>query len=80
MTAPKLPRIFQKDLEDAKDVDFEEEKEYWNTYKLSDGTTLKIKLVLRGVKRLKRWNPDGSPLYLVNCTNVVRVRGRRFKV
>lgn len=61
-----------EDLASAVDVDFEEEKEYWNTYKLSDGTTLKIKLVLRGVKRLKKFNPDGSPVYIINSTNVVR--------
>jgi hypothetical protein len=61
-----------EDLSSAVDVDFEEEKEHWNTYKLSDGTTLKIKLVLRGVKRLKKFNPDGSPVYIINSTNVVR--------
>jgi len=61
-----------EDLASAEDVDFEEEKEYWNTYKLSDGTTLKIRLILRGVKRLKKFNPDGSPIYIVNSTNVVR--------
>ena len=61
-----------EDLASAVDVDFEEEKEYWNIYKLSDGTTLKIKLVLRGIKRLKKFNPDGSPVYIINSTNVVR--------
>ena len=72
MSAPKVPRILQRDLEEAEEVDFTEEKEYWNVYKLKDGTTLKIKLVLRGVKRLKKWGPDGSPMYLINSTNVVR--------
>ncbi len=72
MTAPKSPRITQKDLQEADDVDFTEEHEYWNSYKLKDGTTLKIKLVLRGVKRLQKWGPDGSPIYLINSTNVVR--------
>jgi len=62
----------QKDLEEADDIDFTEEREHWNTYKLEDGTTLKIKLVLRGVKRLKKWGPDGSPVYLINSTNILR--------
>ena len=53
-------------------LDFEEEEEHWNTYKLSDGSTLKVKLVLRGVKRLKRFEPDGSPIYVINSINVVR--------
>ena len=48
------------------------EKLLWNEYKLADGTTLKVKLVLRGVKRLKRYEPDGAPIYAINSMNVVR--------
>ena len=72
MSRPRIPRILQRDLEQAEDVDFTEEKEHWNVYKLKDGTTLKIKLVLRGVKRLRKWNPDGSPIYMINSANIVR--------
>ena len=54
------------------DLDFKEVEENWNSYTLSDGTTLKVKLVLRGVKRLKRYEPDGSPIYVINSINVVR--------
>jgi len=54
------------------DLDFEEEEEYWNRYRLSDGTTLKLKLVLRGVKRLNRYEPDGTPIYAITSINVVR--------
>lgn len=70
--APPGTRIFQKDLEEAADLDFTEEDEHWNVYKLSDGTTLKVKLVLRGVKRLKRYNPDGNPIYMIDSQNIVR--------
>lgn len=56
----------------AVDLDFEEVEENWNTYTLGDGTTLKVKLVLRGVKRLKRFEPDGNPIYVINSINVVR--------
>lgn len=70
--APPETRIFQKDLEEAADLDFSEEEEHWNVYKLSDGTTLKIKLVLRGVKRLKRYNPDRTPIYWIQSQNLVR--------
>jgi hypothetical protein len=70
--APPGMRITQRDLMEATDLDFEEMKENWNTYKLSDGTTLKVKLVLRGVKRFKKWNPDGTPLYLISARNIVR--------
>jgi hypothetical protein len=59
-------------LEGSVDLDFKEVEENWNTYTLSDGTTLKVKLVLRGVKRLKNFEPDGSPVYVINTINVVR--------
>jgi len=65
-------RITQRDIAEAKDIDFTEEVEHWNVYKLEDGTTLKVKLVLRGIKRLQKWNPDGSPIYLINSQNIVR--------
>ena len=65
----KLPRDA---LQDAKEIDFSEEKEFWNEYQLEDGTTLKVKLVLRGVKRLNRHEPDGTPVYVINSMNVVR--------
>ena len=73
--APPGVRITQKDIAEAKDVDFTEEVEHWNVYKLEDGTTLKVKLVLRGIKRLQKWNPDGSPIYLINSQNIVRAVG-----
>jgi hypothetical protein len=45
----------QEDLNDAEEIDFDVEKEDWNIYHLKDGTTLKVKLVLSGVKRLKKY-------------------------
>lgn len=65
--------ITQEDIMNAEDVDFEAIKEEWNEYKLSDGSKLKVKLVLIGVKRLKKYQPDGKPIYIINSTNVVRV-------
>jgi hypothetical protein len=65
-------RVTQRDLVEAEDLDFSEEKEYWNEYRLSDGTLLKVKLVLEGVKRIKKYLPDGLPVYLVRSRNIVR--------
>lgn len=65
----KLP---MEALADAVGLDFTEIEEHWNSYRLSDGTTLKVRLVLRGVKRLKRYEPDGTPIYVINSINVVR--------
>ena len=38
--------INTEELAEADEVDFEKEKEYWNFYKLKDGSTLLVKLVL----------------------------------
>ena len=59
-------------LTNSIDLDFQEEEEHWNVYKLSDGTKLKVKLILRGVKRLNQFEPDGTPVYVINSMNVVR--------
>lgn len=64
--------IQQDALHDAKDLDFTELEEHWNVYQLSDGTKLKVKLIVRGVKRLNQFEPDGAPVYLINSMNVVR--------
>jgi hypothetical protein len=58
-----LKGISDEDLTQADSVDWKEESESWNTYRLTDGTLLKIKLVLKDVKRLKKTQPDGTPLY-----------------
>jgi hypothetical protein len=73
VSAPPRQRITQKDLAEGVDLDFSEEREYWNTYTLVSGETLKVKLVLRGVKRLKKSGPDGNPIYLIQSANVIRV-------
>lgn len=67
-------RITPGDIEKAEDVEIVEEKDYWNTYKLRDGSVIKMKLIVRGVKRLTaKWQPDGNPMYLVNSQNVMRL-------
>jgi hypothetical protein len=59
-------------LTGSTDLDFTELEEHWNIYQLSDGTKLKVKLIIRGVKRLNQFEPDGTPVYLINSMNVVR--------
>ncbi len=46
---------------------------HWNTYKLSDGSTIRIKTVLKGVKRLNTFAADGKPMYSVKAENMVEV-------
>lgn len=56
------------------EVDFDVVEEGWNVYKLKDGSTLKIKLVLAGVIKVRnQYDPIGNPVYMINSTNVVRV-------
>jgi hypothetical protein len=72
MGEPQI-QITPQDIIEAEEIDFEEKKEFWNEYKLKDGTTLKVRLILIGVKRLKKFAPDGNPVYIINSNNVVRV-------
>ena len=72
MSEGQVP-ITPQDIIEGEDVDFEERKEFWNEYKLKDGTTLKVRLILIGVKRLRKCAPDGNPIYVINSNNVVRV-------
>lgn len=65
-------QITPEDIAQAEDMDWKEENEFWNTYRLSDGTLLKVKMVLKGVKRLKKYSPDGTPIYIIMSDNVVR--------
>ena len=62
------------DITKTIDVDWSSEKEHWNEYRLNDGTTLKVKFILKGVRRAKdQHTPDGCPVYMVQSMNVVRV-------
>jgi len=60
-------------ISQGEEVDFEVVKEEWNEYKLKDGTTLKVKLILLGVVRTNQYDPVGKPIYGVSSQNVIRV-------
>jgi len=61
------------DLSEGEEVDFVNEKEEWNVYKLSDGTTLKVKLVLVNVVRSRdKYDPLGNPIYGITSQNIVK--------
>jgi len=73
----RIGRITTTDLQQAEDIDIVKEEEHWNVYELGDGTKLKVKIVLQGVKRLKKWSPDGTPIYVINSSNVLRISNVR---
>lgn len=55
----------------GEEIEFETEKENWNTYILEDGTKLKMKSVVAKVLRLEVFKEDGEPIYLVNSSQIV---------
>jgi hypothetical protein len=55
-------------------VDFEATSpEAWNAYKLVDGSTLKVKLVLLNVVRLDEHAQDGNPVYQFQAQQIVAI-------
>jgi hypothetical protein len=69
---PKRKIKLGNDEVSAEIIEFESDRENWNTYALADGTTLKAKVVLAEVLRIDdRYAPNGDPLYLANANIVV---------
>ena len=67
--------ISQRQVE-AVEVDFTPESEPWSTYKLADGTTLKLRTIVTNVFRYEdEFDQMGNPLYNVTHNSVVRVTG-----
>lgn len=62
---------FQGKEVEGTEVEFETEREGFNTYILKDGTKMKFKNVVTKVARLEEFNADGNPIYLVKTTNIV---------
>jgi hypothetical protein len=64
--------ISDEDLAQADTIDWTQENESWNSYRLSDGTLLKIKLALKDVKSLKKYMADGTPIYFTTYDILIR--------
>ncbi|MCJ2531839.1 MAG: hypothetical protein V3U30_00975 [Thermoplasmata archaeon] len=73
MTKVTLPDGTQAEIEDREIV---EEKTPWNTFKLDDGTVLKIRLNVLSVQRiLEKWDvTTGDPSYIVKNDLTIRTR------
>ena len=57
----------------GEEVEVSEATETWNTYKLSDGSVIKVKLVAMKVLRTDAYRPDGNPVYVLHSQNVMTV-------
>lgn len=51
-----------------------EAAESWNTYRLEDGTALKVKLIITDIVRLPtEFDEEGNPVYVVKSQKVFAV-------
>jgi len=59
----------------GEDMDFEVEgKEGETTVKISDGTILKVRLVITKVMKIDQYAPNGDPIYFFESHNIVRTK------
>ena len=59
---------------DAVDVSVDETSEKWSEYKLSDGTTLRLKQVLMEISRVdEQFDQEGNPMYVIKAQPVMAV-------
>ena len=49
--------ISPEDIAESEDIDFQETEEHWNVYKLKDGTTLKVKLIVSWSEETQETQP-----------------------
>ena len=45
--------------------------EEYNSYKLSDGSMIRMKAVVTNIIRTDEFTPNGEPIYVVNSQNVL---------
>lgn len=61
-------------LKEAELMEIRQSNEHWNDYLLSDGTALKMKLVITEVWRIiGEYDDQGNPIYYARSTNILNV-------
>jgi len=58
---------------EGEELDFEPLSERWNEYRCSDGSLVKLRLVVSKIVKLDKRNPTGEPIYQVMSANVLAV-------
>ena len=61
---------------DVQPVAVEDQLEHWNDYRLADGSSLRVKVVVSEVLKLVNpleFDAEGNPTYVVKWSNVVTV-------
>ena len=65
--------VSQREVEGTQ-VDFESVAEPWASYKLSDGSMLKVRTIVTAVLRLEgEYDAAGNPIYTVSSQTIVQV-------
>jgi hypothetical protein len=77
-TKRKLPLLgFEVDVTEVPVVEMHE---YFNEYKLEDGTVLKVKGSVTTILRVdNQYQPDGNPIYFAYLTPVTKVQSSPLK-
>lgn len=69
---PKVP--YKGKQVDAIEVNFKVEREDWNQYQLSDGSELRMRLIVRQVYIVPgEYDDEGKPIYVVTSGNMLMV-------
>lgn len=58
---------------EAEDMEFQTVREDWNEYAVEDGYSVRIKLVVSSILKTGERDAQGSPVYVVQSTNIVKV-------
>jgi hypothetical protein len=64
---------FGEEWVEGEELDFEPLKETWNEYRCSDGSYVKLKVVVSKIIKLEKRNPLGEPVYQLSSANVLAV-------
>jgi len=65
--------VSQREVEGTQ-VDFESVAEPWASYKLADGSTLRIRMIVTALLRLEgEYDAAGNPIYTVSSQTIMQV-------
>ena len=68
----KIP--YQGSTVDGTEMDFKAVREEWNEYQTNDGSTIRMKVVVTNIVKLKdKIDSSGNPIYVVRSSNVLAV-------
>ena len=62
---------FQGEIKEGEEVGFKPDGEEYVTYTLDDGSTLKMRIIVKKVVRLEETNEVGEPIYVVQSANII---------